>query len=68
MHVDKARRLPGVVDILTAGEDPGTSLFARKEVCYEGQKVALVIAEDADIAEDAVQLIDAVRYASNRMK
>ncbi len=58
LHVDKARRLPGVVDILTAGEDPGTSLFARKEVCYEGQKVALVIAEDTDIAEDALQLIE----------
>jgi xanthine dehydrogenase molybdenum-binding subunit len=58
VNIDKARRLPGVVDILTAAADPGTSLFARKEACYEGQKVALVIAEDPDIAEDALQLID----------
>ncbi len=59
VDVDRARAFPGVVDIITAKEtSKGSTLFASKEVCYEGQKVAVVIAEDPDIAEDALELIE----------
>ena len=58
INVDKARALPGVVDIITSKETKGKTLFAGGEVLYEGQKVALIIAEDPDIAEDAVELVD----------
>ena len=53
----KARALPGVVDVVTAADVPGLSVFASDEVRYEGEKVAIAVAEDADIAEDALDLI-----------
>jgi len=54
----KARKLPGVVDVITAEETDGLSILARKEVRYQGDKVAVVVAEDPDIALDAVELIE----------
>lgn len=58
-HIDtaRARRLPGVVDVVTAEDMPESTLLARDEVCYEGHKVAIVVAEDLDIAEDALSRI-----------
>lgn len=57
IDVSKARKLPGVVDVVSAQEVPHLSLFAAQEVCYEGEKVAAVAAIDPDIAEDALALI-----------
>ena len=57
IDVSGARALPGVVDVITAQETPGLSILASKEVCYQGDKVAVVVAEDPDIAEDALALI-----------
>ena len=54
----RARELEGVVDVVTAADVPRLeTLFAADEVCYEGQKVAAVAAEDPDIAADALSLI-----------
>lgn len=54
----KARALPGVVDVVTAAEIPDLDLLAGDEVCYQGQKVAVVAAEDPDVAADALELIE----------
>lgn len=54
----KARKLPGVVDVITSVETNGLSILARKEVTYQGDKVAVVVAEDPDVARDAVDLIE----------
>ena len=53
----KAKALPGVVDVVTARDIPQLSILAEDEVCYQGQKVAVVAAIDSDIAEDALALI-----------
>ena len=58
IDVSRARALPGVVDVVTASDIPELSILAGKEVCYHGEKVALVAAVDADIAEDALHLIE----------
>lgn len=58
IDVSKARALPGVVDVYTAKETKGTPLLVSKEARYQGDRIAFVIAEDPDIAEDAVQLIE----------
>jgi len=58
IDVRKARELPGVADVVTAEDVPDLDLFAKDEVCYQGQKVAVVAAEDPDIAEDALELIE----------
>ena len=57
VDVSRARKLPGVVDVICAADVPELSIFANDEVCYQGQKVAAVAAEDPDIAEDALRLI-----------
>ena len=54
----RARKLPGVVDVIAADDLPGLDLFAKDEACYQGQKVAAVAAEDPDVAEDALKLIE----------
>ncbi|MFA6110706.1 MAG: hypothetical protein WDA75_18250, partial [Candidatus Latescibacterota bacterium] len=61
IDVRRARALPGVVAVLTAADLPDLDLFPRDEVCFQGQKVAMVAAEDPDLAEDALALIR-VRY------
>lgn len=53
----KALALPGVVDVVTAQDVPDMAIFAKDEVCHQGQKVAAVAAVDPNIAEDAVALI-----------
>jgi xanthine dehydrogenase molybdenum-binding subunit len=53
----KALALPGVVDVVTAEDLPGLSIFAKDEVYHQGHKVAAVAAVDPDIAEDALALI-----------
>ncbi|MBT4500238.1 MAG: xanthine dehydrogenase family protein molybdopterin-binding subunit [Gemmatimonadetes bacterium] len=58
INVDKARALDGVVDVVSAADVPDLDLFVADEVCYQGQKVAVVAAEDPDIAADALELIE----------
>jgi CO/xanthine dehydrogenase Mo-binding subunit len=69
VHIDvsKARKLPGVLAVLT-GTDVPSRLFgrqlrdmpilAKERVRFVGEKVAAVAAESADIAEEAATLID----------
>jgi xanthine dehydrogenase molybdenum-binding subunit len=52
-----AKALPGVIDVITAKDTPGLSIFANEEVTFQGQKIGAVAALDADIARDAVALI-----------
>jgi len=66
----EARRLPGVVAVLTAadlGLAPGTARvhqpLAVGEVLFAGQPVALVVAETPEAAADAAELVTA-RYES----
>lgn len=58
IDVSRARALSGVVDVVTASDIPELSILAGEEVCYHGEKVALVAAVDPDIAEDALHLIE----------
>src|SRR5262249_17987062 len=67
IDTSKARALPGVLAVLTAANLPdvlvGRRMFdmpmlARHRVRLIGEKVAVVAAEDPDIAEEAVALID----------
>jgi CO/xanthine dehydrogenase Mo-binding subunit len=66
---DAALALPGVVAVLTAadlpteasGNDRTAEPLAREEVVFAGQPVAMVVAESASAAEDAVELV-AVAY------
>jgi CO/xanthine dehydrogenase Mo-binding subunit len=61
-----ALALPGVVAVLTAADLPITATgrdrlslpLARGEVVFAGQPVAILVAESAAIAEDAVELVD----------
>jgi CO/xanthine dehydrogenase Mo-binding subunit len=62
-----ARQLPGVHAVLTGVDIPDVlvgrmlrdmPILARDVVRFVGQKVAAVAAEDADIAEDALNLIE----------
>jgi carbon-monoxide dehydrogenase large subunit len=80
IDVSAARRLPGVVSVLTAADiegilqdlpsrpmagermveemnPPSHPLLAGEKVCYAGQAVALVVAEDRYIAEEALESI-----------
>lgn len=57
INTSKALSLPGVVDVVTAQDIPELSILIADEVCYQGQKVAVVAATDPDIAEDALELI-----------
>jgi xanthine dehydrogenase large subunit len=68
----KARALPGVHAVLFAEDVPGENqvgpvihdepLFAEGEVHFQGQTVALVLAESADVARRAAALVQ-VEYA-----
>ncbi|MGR9117700.1 MAG: molybdopterin cofactor-binding domain-containing protein, partial [Gammaproteobacteria bacterium] len=69
IHIDStaAQDYPGVVRILTAQDIPGTNiignieadevLFADGEVVYQGQPIAVVIAETETIARQAAALV-----------
>ena len=61
LDVSAARALPGVVAVLTADDLPvksGENPLANDELTFNGQPVALVLAESDAIAEDAVLLVD----------
>jgi CO/xanthine dehydrogenase Mo-binding subunit len=67
IDTSRARALPGVLAVLTAQDLPdilvGRRMFdmpmlARDRVRFVGEKVAVVAAADADIAEEALALID----------
>ncbi len=58
IDISKALAFPGVVDVFTAKDTKGTPLLTTKEARYQGDKIAVVIAEDPDIAEDAVELVE----------
>ena len=67
IDTSKARALPGVLAVLTAADLPdvlvGRRMFdmpilARDRVRFIGEKVAVVAAVDAEIAEEALGLID----------
>ena len=69
-----ARALPGVHAVLTADDLPDRligrrmydiTMLARGQVRYVGEKVAVVAADDPDIAEEALALID-VEYEERR--
>ncbi len=68
IDVDAARNIPGVVDVLTASDIPGPNLIgvlppldqpllASDEIRYAGESVALIIAETAQIARYAANLV-----------
>ncbi|MGH3358293.1 MAG: xanthine dehydrogenase family protein molybdopterin-binding subunit [Nocardioidaceae bacterium] len=76
VDVEEALALPGVVDVVTAGDLPGEvripvrlsvqevdldahlqPVLASTEVRYVGEPVAVVVAEDAYLAEDAAELV-----------
>ena len=68
LSVEEARRVPGVIAILTAQDMPDVPprnrhllLLARDRVIFAGQPVALVLAESEAAAEDAAELV-AVEY------
>ena len=68
LNLDRARRIDGVLAILTASDIPGRNrlgpviqdeqLLAEDEVCYVGQPIALVVADSADLARKAVAGIE----------
>ncbi len=67
INTAEARQLPGVHAVLTGRDIPETlvgrflrdiPVLARDVVRFAGQKVAAVAADDADIAEAALSLID----------
>ena len=67
LDVSRAKKLPGVKAVVTASDvNPrliGATLqdmpvFARDRVRYVGEEIAAVAAIDADVAEEAVHLID----------
>ncbi|HNP71413.1 MAG TPA: xanthine dehydrogenase family protein molybdopterin-binding subunit [Kouleothrix sp.] len=66
IDADAARRLPGVVAVLTATDLPTrdrainsrhSAVLAREKVVFVGQPVALVVAESEAIARDAADLV-----------
>jgi CO/xanthine dehydrogenase Mo-binding subunit len=66
IHTEKAKRYPGVVAVVTAEDAPwshGESVkdkpfLAQGKVRYIGEPVAAVAAEDEDIAQAAIRLIE----------
>jgi len=69
IDLEKIRRAPGVVDVLTASDIPGHNdvsptglhdepVFAEKTVEFHGQPVFAVIAESRDLARRAVSLAE----------
>ena len=51
-------RLPGVVGVFTAETLPRTGLLADRETFYVGEPVAVVVAEDPSVAEDAAERVE----------
>jgi len=67
INTTRAKALPGILAVLTAQDIPGTltgrclqdmPVLARDRVRFVGEKVAAVAAENPDIAEEALSLID----------
>ena len=66
LNTEKAKQLPGVVAVVTGAEAPWTHgeavkdkpFLAQGKVRYIGEPVAAVAAEDEDIAQAAVKLIE----------
>ncbi|MGA2956616.1 MAG: xanthine dehydrogenase family protein molybdopterin-binding subunit [Thermodesulfobacteriota bacterium] len=68
IHAEKARKLPGVVAVLTAKDVPGRNGFGvvlpdQPVICgdkvrFVGDTVALLAAETEDVAQRALSLID----------
>ncbi|MDJ0762892.1 MAG: molybdopterin-dependent oxidoreductase [Myxococcota bacterium] len=69
LDTERARALPGVVDIITAkeigevqfGVSPARydeTVFAKDKVRYAGEEIAAVAAKDLETARRAIQLID----------
>jgi len=68
VDVSRAKALPGVVAVLTAGDIPGRKDCGVHEIdwpvlCYDkvryvGDAIALVVAESEAVAADALELID----------
>lgn len=69
LDTTRASKMPGVEAVLTLDDIPGDGvigplvqdepLFARGEVMYHGQPIALVVAESSSIARKAAALIQA---------
>src|SRR5919197_1531120 len=68
VHIEtcRAEAQPGVMAVLTAADIPGVltgrrlrdmPMLARDRVRFIGEKVAVVAAEDRDVAEEAAQLV-----------
>lgn len=64
LDISKAKTLPGVVAVLTPDDipelvtSPPYEYVLQKECWLEGNEVAAVVAEDEDIAEEALALIE----------
>src|SRR5512132_2687171 len=66
INTEKAKKLPGVVTVVTGEDAPWTHgesikdkpFLAQGKVRYIGEPVAAVAAEDEDIAQAAVKLIE----------
>src|SRR5918994_7603623 len=66
IHTEKAKRYPGVIAVVTAEDAPWTHgeavkdkpFLAQGKVRFIGEPVAAVAAEDEDIAQAAVKLIE----------
>jgi carbon-monoxide dehydrogenase large subunit len=65
LDISKAEKMPGVVKIVTGRDEdvdwdnfPKTSILAREEALWAGQRIALVAAETVLQAEDAVEAIE----------
>jgi CO/xanthine dehydrogenase Mo-binding subunit len=66
INTEKAKKLPGVVTVVTGEDAPWTHgesikdkpFLAQDKVRYVGEPVAAVAAEDEDIAQAAVKLIE----------
>ena len=57
IDASRARALEGVVDVVSDADCPGTGLFATGEVCFQGHKVAAVVADDPEVARQALGLV-----------
>jgi CO/xanthine dehydrogenase Mo-binding subunit len=67
VDTSRAKRQPGIVAVLTAADIPDAltgrrlrdmPMLARDRARFIGEKIAVVAAEDRNIAEEAAQLID----------
>ena len=67
MDTERAKAHPGVLAVLTAADIPAVltgrrlrdmPMLARDRVRFIGEKVAVVAAEDRNVAEEAAQLIE----------